>query len=268
MSIFAGLGSAIIGGLGSLIGRKNASDDQWNLQKDAQDFNSREAEKQRQFNSREAELARQWQEDFYTQYQSPSAMMAQYRDAGINPTMVAGQGAGSPPSASSASGSAASSGIASAPGAANVIESIMGMMKLKSEIDNINADTENKKQQSEVYKTQAGLNTAVTELTNEQKGKIQHEINLLQEQASTEISKRELMAAQKAFTIAEKENISYSNALSKAFEDEFGYSAPESTINELISIVGSTVGSVVENIANPFNFIKAFKGRVRRGNKL
>lgn len=48
------------------------------------------------FNAKQAELARQFQEDFYNKYQSPSAMMAQYQDAGINPMLVAGQGAGSP----------------------------------------------------------------------------------------------------------------------------------------------------------------------------
>ena len=213
MGIFAGLGSAIIGGLGSLFGRKQASDDQWNLQQDAQDFNSREAEKQRQFNAREAELARQWQEDFYTKYQSPSAMMAQYKDAGINPVMVAGQGAGSPPSASSASGSAASSGIGSAPGPANLIDSIMGMMRLKAEIDNINADTENKQSQSSLFNSQVAINN----LTGNE---IQQRTKLLLAQTENELEKKGLIALQKVTENLKSETMRY-DILKQQWEKEY-----------------------------------------------
>lgn len=56
------------------------------------------------FNAAEAEKARHWQEQFYTNYQSPSAMMQQYREAGINPMMVANGGhVSSPPPAQTAS---------------------------------------------------------------------------------------------------------------------------------------------------------------------
>lgn len=58
-----------------------------------------------QFQSAEAEKARQWQEDFYKEFQSPSAMVEQYKAAGLNPMAIAGKvGGNTPPSASSPSG--------------------------------------------------------------------------------------------------------------------------------------------------------------------
>lgn len=58
-----------------------------------------------QYQSAEAEKARQWQENFYKEYQSPSAMVQQYKDAGLNPMAIAGKvGGNTPPSASSPSG--------------------------------------------------------------------------------------------------------------------------------------------------------------------
>ena len=58
------------------------------------------------YQSQEAEKARQWQEDYYKEYQSPSAMVQQYQDAGLNPMSIAGKVGGStPPSASSPSAS-------------------------------------------------------------------------------------------------------------------------------------------------------------------
>lgn len=58
------------------------------------------------YQSQEAEKARQWQEDYYKEYQSPSAMVQQYQEAGLNPMSIAGKVGGStPPSASSPSAS-------------------------------------------------------------------------------------------------------------------------------------------------------------------
>lgn len=58
------------------------------------------------YQTQEAEKARQWQEHYYKEYQSPSAMVQQYQDAGLNPMSIAGKVGGStPPSASSPSAS-------------------------------------------------------------------------------------------------------------------------------------------------------------------
>lgn len=58
-----------------------------------------------QYQSAEAEKARQWQVDFYKEFQSPSAMVEQYKQAGLNPMSIAGKvGGNTPPSAPSPSG--------------------------------------------------------------------------------------------------------------------------------------------------------------------
>lgn len=58
-----------------------------------------------QFQSAEAEKARQWQEDYYKEFQSPSAMVEQYKAAGLNPMAIAGKvGGNTPPSSSAPSG--------------------------------------------------------------------------------------------------------------------------------------------------------------------
>lgn len=58
------------------------------------------------YQSREAEKAREWQENYYKEFQSPSAMVEQYKQAGLNPMAIAGKvGGNTPPSASAPSAS-------------------------------------------------------------------------------------------------------------------------------------------------------------------
>ena len=52
------------------------------------------AEDNRNFSASEAEKARNWQEEQYRKYSSPSALVRQYEEAGLNPALVAGQGQG------------------------------------------------------------------------------------------------------------------------------------------------------------------------------
>lgn len=61
----------------------------------------------RNFQAQQAQLARDWQEDYYNKYSSPSAMVQQFKDAGLNPAMMYGRGAsvvGGVPSGASPSG--------------------------------------------------------------------------------------------------------------------------------------------------------------------
>lgn len=73
-------------------------------------LHQQEAENQRarDFQSRESAIARQWEEQMYNLYNSPSAMMRQYKEAGINPYLADGLGSGmsssAPMSGSGASG--------------------------------------------------------------------------------------------------------------------------------------------------------------------
>ena len=82
-------------------------------QREANAFSSSEAETARNFEAAQAEIARQWEEEQYLKYNSPAAVMRQYQDAGLNPSLLYG----SAPSGSSASMST-SIPSSSAPGAA------------------------------------------------------------------------------------------------------------------------------------------------------
>lgn len=72
---------------------------------DNQAFEASEAQKNRDFQSKEAELAFEREVDFYEQYKSPTAQVQQYKDAGLNPALLAGGiGATTSPSASAPQG--------------------------------------------------------------------------------------------------------------------------------------------------------------------
>lgn len=82
-----------------------------------------------QFTAEQAELSRQFQEDMYVKYQSPAAMMEQYKDAGLNPALMYG-GAGSPSGSFSSSGA---SSVSPASGA-SILDSIVSMMMASSQM--------------------------------------------------------------------------------------------------------------------------------------
>lgn len=90
------------------------------------------------FAHNEAQLARDWDEEMYNRYNSPSALMAQYRDAGLNPALMYGQ---------QVSGSAPTSGpVASSPVSASqgpTFSDLLSMAGLKSQIEVNKAEAEN-----------------------------------------------------------------------------------------------------------------------------
>lgn len=165
MNLLGDLGSSALGALGAWFGQHSQYKYNKRLQDDAQDFNSAEAAKNRdwqtlmnrennQFNAAQAELARQFQEDFYLKYQSPAAMMSQYKDAGLNPVLAAGYATNTPPSASSASAGSSPSAAAATSGMNGVgpmdlIGSIASIMKLKAEINLINSEAQKNRSSSE-----------------------------------------------------------------------------------------------------------------------
>ncbi len=51
---------------------------------------NRQNRKNREFQAKQAQLARDWQEDMYNKYSSPSAMVKQYQEAGLNPALALG----------------------------------------------------------------------------------------------------------------------------------------------------------------------------------
>jgi len=145
-------------------------------------FSAEQAELARQFNASEAQIGREWQESFYQNYQSPAAMVKQYEDSGLNPALLyEGAGSGSPVSSAGASGpAAAAAGVPSGSLARmnpfNFLETALASAKaitdlknqqalINAQVDNINADTANKNQNTITQATQAALNEAMTGLT-------------------------------------------------------------------------------------------------------
>lgn len=150
----AGIISAISSIVGSVVTSISSNRSSKNRQKEAFDFNSEEAQINREFQSAEAQTARQWQEDFYTQYQSPQAQVRQYQEAGLNPALMYGHGvssvvasgASNGPSGSQASGSALNPvGVDSMLSALSTLAKLPSEMELmKAQADDYNASAEGK----------------------------------------------------------------------------------------------------------------------------
>lgn len=141
-------------------------------QKEANDYSSREAELNRQWQSAEAEENRRFQVkqaedayqrqvDFYNSYQSPSAMVKQYEEAGLNPALMVGGSVGqtSVPTSSAPSGSmptgSAPSGHVDSGDPSGVLSFVMNLLGFRSKLNrqnaetaNINADTAQKEKQT------------------------------------------------------------------------------------------------------------------------
>lgn len=81
------------------------------------------------FSHYESDLARQWDEEMYNKYNSPSALMAQYRDAGLNPALMYGQQVSGNMNTSATPASAST--VNSGPSFGDLLQ----MAGLKSEID-------------------------------------------------------------------------------------------------------------------------------------
>lgn len=120
------------------------------------------------FNAAEAQKARDFNLQMYQDYESPKAMMEQYKAAGLNPALMY---EGYTPAAVSSNATASSVAPASE---ANIltdgIQAILGMVSTKqqidlqkAQIDSINADTEGKKidnaNKQEAYDWQFKLNS-------------------------------------------------------------------------------------------------------------
>ena len=106
-------------------------------QQEQNEFNASEADKNRRFQAEQAQLDYDRQVEFYEKYQSIGAQIQQYKDNGLNPSLLAGgvSPASSAPSASSPTGSMAASSSPASESLSGFMNSIMSMLKVKSEID-------------------------------------------------------------------------------------------------------------------------------------
>lgn len=133
MSWTSGLAAAGISAGGGLIGGLISA----NQNRIHREWASKEAVLDRQFQMAEAEKARQFTENFYQQYQSPQALIAQGREAGIHPMVAMGHspssGASSPMPSGSRAGIPQQYDIGSQ--FSNTINSALGFLEAKSRID-------------------------------------------------------------------------------------------------------------------------------------
>lgn len=83
--------SAIIGGIGSMIGSSNANSTQKEIAADNRQWQSEENQKNRDWQSEQNLLSQNWQEKMWNSqnaYNTPSAMMERNRAAGLNPFLL------------------------------------------------------------------------------------------------------------------------------------------------------------------------------------
>lgn len=92
------LGAGLISGLGSLAGGVVSSLFGSSSQNKANETNEKIARENREWQTQENQINRDWSEKMWEQenfYNTPSAMMQRYKEAGLNPFLVGGQSAGS-----------------------------------------------------------------------------------------------------------------------------------------------------------------------------
>ncbi len=140
-SLVAAAVAAIAGGLTAYFSNRKAT----GRDRDLMEFNASEASINREFQSAEAQKARQFQEDIYTQYQSPQAQVRQYQEAGLNPALMYARGI-TPVSLSSASVGPSGSSASASPAAISGVDGLMSMLgnlaKLPSEVELMSAQSE------------------------------------------------------------------------------------------------------------------------------
>lgn len=172
----------------------------------------------RNFQAQQAQMARDWQEDYYNKYSSPSAMVQQFKDAGLNPAMMYGRGAsvvgGVPSGASPAGGSSMQSDLS---GLINIIPSIVQMKEM---IDNNISQRNVNSALANYYNSQSDLASSTIDLNSANKNKIDAEISYLSAQTKNEEDRNALIALDVTFKQLQNKSITYDN-LKKRWEEEF-----------------------------------------------
>lgn len=210
--LIGSLGSGLFNSVGQLFSNRSNR----KIARETNEFNAEQNRLNREFQAQQAQIARDWQEEQYQKYSSPAAMVQQYRDAGLNPALMYGQnlqsstGSSPSPSGSAASGTAIP---AQAPNLTGIVQDFLGLARLKSEIDNINADTDTKKAQALKLGSDVNLN-------NKQIESISQQIKESLARENTEYSKRDLNQVLQATESIKQENMSVEQYILK-FEQEY-----------------------------------------------
>lgn len=166
MSILSSIGSPLLGAATSIAGSIVGANQSKKAQKRQNEFNAKEAQKQRDFNAQEAQKSRAYQSQMYyidRAYNSAKNQSRLYSEAGLNPSLMMSQGAGSMSgqsiSAPTASGTAASStssdnsGSLMAAGIGQAGQTLAQSALMSAQVSNVNAGTD--KIKAETAKTQS-----------------------------------------------------------------------------------------------------------------
>lgn len=207
------------------------------------------------FSAAQAEQARKWQEDMYNQYYSPSAMMRQYADAGLNPAlMYGGAGDGSMPSAGSPS--------SVSPSGADPFGNLVQLATLSEQIRGMRLDNNIKEPQAE--RAAEIVNNTILKGSAEI-GKLNAEVGKIAEETKSEVTRRGLMAAQKMLAQAQKNTEEKHAALyneqylyeawKREFRNEFGTSPDQALWNNVIGIVGEAARRIVRGGTQAYNWL-------------
>lgn len=163
------------------------------------------------FSAAEAQKARDFSEEMYLQYQSPKAMMAQYKDAGLNPALMYG----SAPSPSMPAASSAASSVSPGVGG-DLVGFIMTALTAKAQIKSAEADAKLKtseanwydaQQQAQYDKTLAETKNilANVELTQVKKDEAVEQIKKIHQDISESEARAALLTSERLFKDKEVE---------------------------------------------------------------
>lgn len=234
-------------------------------------WNAQQAQKQMNFQAEQAQIARDWQEEQYNKYNSPSAIVRQYQDAGINPALMFG---GSTPAASQSTSipsGAMASGSFGAASRINAVDAISRLGLLTAQIENMRADTRNKdadtegknianewnprlfeqqwrKGEVEIDNLNAGLDKILADIANvlQDTDNKKAQRQLMNLQAVLLGTQNELAKSQKAEVDAKTAE----NVWRNEYAEKFGY-YPDVTLGAaLIAVVDKLSGGTVSNTMN------------------
>ena len=154
------LDSLISGGFSTLNNAGNIVHQIKENQKD-RDYNAEQSQLNRDFQSKEAELAYERQLEYYDTRQSPSAMVEQYKEAGLNPALLAGNaGTGTSSPQSVPSGSTASSKGSPIPQMVDILSSVFNIESIKAGIEEMKSRANlNNKEAEKVSKQTSWIDT-------------------------------------------------------------------------------------------------------------
>lgn len=163
-SLTSGLGSALSGVAGGLLGSVGSKAIDSLFGSDPNKQNMKIMQMQNDFNAQEAQKNRDFQVQMFdrtNEYNSPKAQMQRFMEAGLNPDLMYGGGASSisaqSPSGSQASGSSPIAAVDMQQRAANVALTQAQTRLIEHQADNLDADTNNKGADTDLKNAQTKL---------------------------------------------------------------------------------------------------------------